>query len=257
LEGAADGILLLIDEADKPPAGGNLGLICKMLTEELSRRDCERVCIGVAGLPQVIGVLRDSHESSLRIFKTMELKPLEDAERGHVLDIGIKDAVKKNGYEITITPEARQLISNLSEGYPHFLQEFAYCAFEVDDDRTIDENDVMNSLFREHGALDQLGRKYFAKYYEAPSSDDYRIVLDTMANHNNAWISRADLVKESGLKAGTVDNALRSLKRLDIILPHESRQGEYRLPTTSFAVWIKAKRRVEAVNSTHPPGLFD
>jgi len=74
LSGVADGILILIDEADKPATGGNLGLICKFLTEELTRRGCEKVCIGLAGLPSIIGVLRDSHASSLRIFKTMELR---------------------------------------------------------------------------------------------------------------------------------------------------------------------------------------
>jgi hypothetical protein len=110
LDGVADGILLLIDEADKPPAGGNLGLICKMLTEELSRRGCERVCIGLAGLPHIIGVLRASHESSLRIFKTMELMPLEKNEREQVLEMGLRNASEKNEFEIRITPDAQTQI---------------------------------------------------------------------------------------------------------------------------------------------------
>jgi hypothetical protein len=237
------GILLLIDEADKPPAGGHLGLICKMLTEELSRRSCEKVCIGLAGLPQIIGVLRDSHESSLRIFKTMELMPLEEEERGYVIDKGLEEATCKNGFPVSITLDAKTLISNLSEGYPHFLQEFAYCAFEQDSDNSIDNRDVLDSLFREHGSFDQLGRKYFAQYYEAPSSDDYRKVLDAMAGHSNEWVGRADLIKESGVKAGIVDNALRALKTKNIIFQHESKQGQYRLPTKSFAVWINARKR--------------
>jgi hypothetical protein len=257
LGSVADGILLLIDEADKPPTGGNLGLICKMLTEELSRRSCERVCIGVAGLPQILTILRDSHESSLRIFKTMELAPLEHNEREQVLEIGMDEAIKQNGFPIEMTPDAKQLICNLSEGYPHFLQEFAYCAFEQDNDNKIDDRDVLSSLFREHGSFDQLGRKYFAQYYTAPSSDDYRILLDTMADHSNDWIGRADLIKESQLKPGTVDNALRALKTKNIILQHESKQGQYRLPTTSFAVWIKAKKRAQTASQNRvPPNLF-
>jgi hypothetical protein len=258
MDGVADGILLLIDEADKPPVGGNLGLICKMLTEELSRRGCERVCIGLAGLPQIIGVLRESHESSLRIFKTMELKPLEKGECEQVLDIGLSNATESNGFDISITDEARKYISDLSEGYPHFLQEFAYCAFEEDNDNTIDSKDVVKSLFREHGSFDQLGRKYFAQYYDAPSSDDYRKVLDTMAAHGNDWVGRAELIKESGLKAGTVDNALRALKTKNIIVQHEAKQGQYRLPTKSFAVWIKAKNKAERASQDEgAPGLFE
>jgi hypothetical protein len=258
LNGVADGILLLIDEADKPPAGGNLGLICKMLTEELSRRGCERVCIGLAGLPHIIGVLRESHESSLRIFKTLELRPLEKSEREDVLDLGLRDAKEKNGFDVIMTPEAITAISNLSEGYPHFLQEFAYCAFEQDEDNIIDVGDVLDSLFREHGSFDQLGRKFFTQYYEAPSSDDYRKVLDTMAEHSNDWVGRADLIAQSGLKPGTVDNALRTLKAKDIIFQNESRPGQYRLPTQAFSVWIKAKTKAEkASKDKGSPNLFE
>jgi len=246
LSGIADGILVLIDEADKPPAGGNLGLICKMLTEELSRRSCERVCIGLAGLPQVIDVLQASHPSSLRIFKTMELMPLEDLEREQVLEIGMQQASERNGFAIKIKPSAKRLIANLSEGYPHFLQEFAYCALEQDEDNEIDDNDVLGSLFREHGSFDQLGRRYFAQYYQLPGSDDYRKILDVMSDHNNEWVSRAQILKESGLKASTIDNGLRFLKNNEnIIIPHTSKAGLYRLPTRSFAVWVKAKKAAE------------
>jgi hypothetical protein len=258
LEGTADGILLLIDEADKPSTGGNLGLLCKLLTEELSRRGCERLCIGLAGLPSIISVLRESHISSLRIFKTMELRPLEPVECAQVVDAGIIDACKKNGYAITVTHEAKELLATLSEGYPHFLQEFAYCAFEEDTDNTVDQSDVLDSLFRENGSFDQLGRKYFAQYYEAPSSDDYRKVLDTMAAHFDEWIGRATIIEQSGLKPGTVDNALRALKTKQIIFQNESKMGQYRLPTRSFATWIKVRKRAEtATKGARGPGLFD
>jgi hypothetical protein len=91
LDGVADGVLLLIDEADKPLPEANLGLLCKSLTEELSRRGCDRLCIGLAGLPDIIQVLRESHESSPRIFKTMSLKALEEHEREMVIDRGLTE----------------------------------------------------------------------------------------------------------------------------------------------------------------------
>jgi hypothetical protein len=91
----ADGVLLVIDEADKPPSEAGLGLICKLLTEELTRRRTERLCIGIAGLPNVIEKLRQSHESSPRFFQTMELKALEFPERELVLDHGLQEAIRK------------------------------------------------------------------------------------------------------------------------------------------------------------------
>jgi hypothetical protein len=103
-----DGVFLLCDEADKGPAA-KLGQLCKLLTEELSRRGCERLCIGCAGLPSVLQALKDGHESSVRIFKTMTLRPLETDERKQVIHMGLKEATEKNSKEIKITPEALQL----------------------------------------------------------------------------------------------------------------------------------------------------
>jgi hypothetical protein len=236
-----DGVFLIIDEADKPPESAGLGKICKLLTEELSRRSLDRLCIGLAGLPGLVNRLRGSHESSPRLFQTLSLQPLEPTECHQVIARALADATKKNAFEIRITPEAAAYLCDLSEGYPHFLQEFAYCAFEADTDNVIDLGDVTTSLFSENGAFDQLGRKYFDQFYAAPDSDDYRKVLDTMANHSDDWISRAALIKETGLKGGTIDNAVRALRGKSIA-QSDLKSGLYRLPTKSFAIWIKARK---------------
>jgi hypothetical protein len=204
-----------------------------------------------------VDVLRDSHESSPRIFRIMSLKPLEPRERESVLESGLEEAVVKNGFPITISDEAKRLISNLSEGYPHFLQEFAHCAFEEDSDNVIDRSDVAKSLYRENGAFDQLGRKYFDQFYTAPYSDDYRKVLDIMADHLDGWVDRATIIS-GGVKAGTVDNALRALKDKKIIVQNEMKRGQYRLPTMSFAAWIKARKvaKTDLENLVNGPTLF-
>jgi len=249
IENKADGVLLLLDEADKPSFEAGLGLICKLLTEELSRKGCEHLCIGIAGLPGVLQSLKDSHESSPRIFKIMNLQPLEKTECESVIETGLKEASEKNGFEITITAEAMASLVSLSEGYPHFLQEFAYAAFEEDADNVIDRQDVLESLFRENGPFEQLGRKFFAQYYAAPSSDDYRTVLHSLALHFDNWVDRATLIKESGLKDRTIDNALRALKEKNIIIQDGMRRGHYRLPTRAFAVWTRLQQKAADVAS--------
>lgn len=252
-----DGILLLIDEADKPSSDAGLGLICKLLTEELSRRKCERLCIGLAGLPNLLEQLKESHESSPRIFKTMTLLPLEPQETKQALEIGLKEASEKNGFAISITEDAGRLICDLAEGYPHFLQEFAYAAFEEDSDNVIDRADVVASLFKENGPFDQLGRKFFAKFYEMPGSDDYRTVLHVMADDMDGWVERATIIQRSGLKAGTVDNALRALKGKNVIVWEGSNRGRYRIPTKAFAVWIRGRRLArQAAGDVFNPTLF-
>jgi hypothetical protein len=238
--GAIEGVLILIDEADRPNSSANLGQLCKLLTERLSRRGCEKICIGLAGLPALLGKLKESHESSLRVFTVLTLEPLEPGERIAVIERGLAEAERKNGLKTSIEDKAKFMIANLSEGYPHFLQEFAYSAFAIDRDDNITVEDVLNGTFGEHGALQQLGKKYFADLYiEQIGSEDYRRVLIAMADHMDGWAGRQDIIEKSGVKERIVDNALHALKERKIIISNPRARGEYRLPTKSFAAWIK------------------
>ena len=215
--------------------------MAKLLTERLTKRGCERVLLGLAGLPVLIPKLRESHESSPRVFTTLHLEPLEEQERVDVVRRGLAEAKEETGIVTEITEEAEVLISNLSEGYPHFIQQFSFCAFDEDQDNVIDMDDVFNGAYRENGALQQLGHKYFhVQYYDQISSDDYRKVLHAMADHLDGYVQRSEILKVSGVKESTLNNALRALKDRSIILANERKAGEYRLPTKSFAVWIKA-----------------
>ncbi len=99
-----DGMLLLVDEADKAPAEASLGAICKLVTEELTRRQCDRLCIGLAGLPSLLDTLKASHESSVRLFQTMNLKPLDDDECEQVIETGMKEATEKMAFLLLLPP---------------------------------------------------------------------------------------------------------------------------------------------------------
>jgi DNA-binding IscR family transcriptional regulator len=61
-----------------------------------------------------------------------------------------------------------------------------------------------------------------------------------MAEHSDSWVTRSEIIKLSGLKEHTVNNAIQALKNKNIITINESSKGSYRLPTKSFAAWIKA-----------------
>lgn len=241
-----DGVLILIDEADKPAPSAHLGEFCKLLTEKLTRGNCERVCLGLAGLPDLVPKLRESHASAPRLFKTMVLEPLKIDECERVIDRGLKEANQKNNEPTSITTKAKSMVADLSEGYPHFLQEFASCAFQNDTNHEIDDEDVKRGAFGENGAFDQLGKKFFTDmYFDQIWSDDYRRVLDTMTEYLDGWVKRADIIQKSGLKPSTVDNALRALKERKIIVDNKQVRGQYRLPTKSFAVWIKAGQKAQ------------
>ena len=242
-----DGIVLLIDEADRPSVDAGLGEFLKLLTERLARRQCLTIVIGLAGLPTILGKLRDSHESSPRLFETLLLEPLEFEERKQVVTIGLAEANAKNDTITEISDDALELLAELSEGYPHFVQQFAFSAFAQDTDNLIDDEDVYEGAFKDGGALSQLGDKFFNEMYHARiSSEDYRRVLDAMAEHGDEWVARKNIIKESGVSEANVDNALGTLKVKEVILQDETRRGFYRLPTNSFAAWINANKAARA-----------
>jgi len=236
-----DGILILIDEADRPSEKSSLGEIVKLLTEKLSKRGCDQVVIGMTGQPGLIAKLKASHESASRIFTVLTLKPLSDEENKAVVISGLTKANLINKEQTMIDNDALDLISQLSEGYPHFLQEFAYKAFEKDNDYRICAEDVKDGAFGVNGALNQLGNKYFNElYFTRIGSDEYRRVLQAMANFSDSWVNRDKIKSEITIKVTTLNNALQALKTRNIIIPNPGQQSEFILPTKSFAAWIKA-----------------
>lgn len=236
-----NGIYIMIDEADKPPMEANLGEFVKVLTERLAKRSCGHVGMGIIGISNVIDKMRQSHASSVRIFAPYELKPLLAAERAEVVRRGLDEAEKANGFRTAISDEAMQTLSTISEGYPHFIQQYGYCAFEEDADNTIDLPDLAHALTKENGALHQLGVRYFEGMYSREIlSKDYRTVLQAMAQHPNEYMSRKEMAARTGLKHHTINNAVNAMKQRNIILPKEGERGLYRLPSRSFAAWILA-----------------
>lgn len=256
-ECGVDGIFIIIDEADAPPAEAGLGEFVKTFTERLTKRGCNNVLLGIAGLPALIGKLRTSHESSPRVFSVLRLEPLEPEERMEVVRKGLTLANARGGTKTEISEDALELLAELSEGYPHFVQQFAYSAFNYDEDNVIDADDVLGGAYSENGALWQLGSKYFDEmYYGRIYSDDYRKVLNAMAGHGDSWVARRTLQAESGVKQSTIANALNALKGRGIILSDASRQGFYRLPTKSFAAWINAINSVARRRQVETRTLF-
>jgi len=235
-----NGVLILLDEADSPPASSELGRLIKMLTERFVATGCKNVAIGLAGLTGVVARLSESHESAPRLFRIIRLEPLTPEERHNVIELGLKEALEKNQVETKINPLAAKWISDMSEGYPHFVQQFAYSAFDSDSDNMITVEDVALGSLGQNGALRQLGVKYFSDlFFEKTLSNDYRTVLRAMAAHSADWVSRADLRNEAKVSATALNNALTALKARHVIVPKPGSPGMYRLPFRSFATWIR------------------
>lgn len=235
-----DGILFLFDECDNAIPALRLGYFFKTVTEALQRHGCENVMFVLAGLPDTVEKLGKSHESSLRVFSHMTVRELGIKDRHYVIEKGLERANEINSEKTTISDDAKRLIALLSEGYPHFIQQFAYSAFEVNSDGEISEDDVREAAFKKGGALAEIGKRHYASaFYDKIKSDEYRQVLAIMAEKMNAWITKAEIREKFTGNESTLTNALQALTDRKIILKNPSRMGEYRLQQQGFAIWIK------------------
>ncbi len=236
-----DGVLLLLDEADNAGSQLQLGSFAKLLLERLQRLRCERFLFGMAGLPRVREVLYKSHGSALRAFEEIDLGPLSDTEVNRVIDSGLEAANSKNTTAMAIDPEARGMLVRLSEGLPHFIQQFCFSAFDDDSDWRITTEDVQIATTREGGALDQIGARYYRDAFFNKLQNDHRQVLKVMASLGTTWISKDQLRTRIGGPASTLNKALRTMVEKNILVPKEGDPGIYRLVNRGFGTWIQLR----------------
>ena len=237
---ATDGILILLDESDRPSVSAKLGEICKLLSERITRANGEKVLFGLTGLPGLVAKLRESHRSSSRMFTRWRLEPLSIEECSQVIERGIEQANKKNDIKTEIVDDAKDLIAKYSGGYPTFLQEIAFYSYESDTDDIIEIEDVMNGVFNTGGALDQIGSKYLYDIHsDEINSDDYRKILKSIAKFDGkTWASKKTIYKDTNIKQSIISNALRKFLSEKIVINNPKIKGEYKLPSGSFGVWV-------------------
>jgi hypothetical protein len=233
-----DGIMILIDEADK---GRNvdLGVFIKLLTERLQRRECYNVIVGIAGLPELRTLLLQSHPSSLRVFEELYLERLWDTDIVKVIQLCLARASRENNRRTTITLGAQEALIALSEGLPHFVQQFGFSAFAADKDFVLDEDDVSSGAFGSNGALQTIGDRYYRdSFYNRIQKESYREILRIMARHLDDWVPKATIRAAFSGSASVLDSALKSLRERGVILSKEGERGVYRLEQKGFALWI-------------------
>lgn len=239
-EDKKDGIVFIIDEADNACDDLHIGYFFKVVTELLQQNGCQNIMFIVVGLPEISAKLAKSHESSLRIFNHIRVKELNPTDRYYVIDKGIEEGNRINAEKTSISDDAKRHISTLSEGYPHFIQQFAHTAFEYNSDGEISSEDVLEGAFKDGGAIDAIGSRYYASdFHSKIKSDEYRQVLGIMAESMNEWIKKSDIRDKFTGHDQTLTDALAALTQRKIILKNDSVRGEYRLQQRGFALWIK------------------
>ena len=251
LDANYEGILILIDEADNASKDLDLGVFIKLTLERLQKAGIRNLMFGLAGLPSLKKILYDSHPSSLRVLEDVELNRLSDQEIKRVIMFCMEEAEKLNHEKFAFTADAEQAMIDFSEGYPHFIQQYGFCAFSKAENTTITLDNVVAGAMGKKGALELIGDRYYRNdFYNKIQGEGYREVLRIMADYNNQWVTKAMIKSSFTGKPSTLDNALHTLKERNIILSKEGEKGTYRLQDRGFAHWIKLYTNKESKEDT-------
>lgn len=245
-ENTHDGILLIIDETDNASKELDLGTFVKLLMERLQKEGSQQLMIAVAGLPKTKEILIESHPSSIRIFEELNLDRLSDEDIKYVIKRVLDHSEKLNGQRIEIEELAEHNLVRLSEGFPHFIHQYGYCAFELSDGKTITDNNIQEGAFGNNGAIEKIGDKYYRDdFYNKIKVDSYRQVLIIMAEKLDDWVTKKHIKTKFKGQSATLDNAINALRTRGIILSKEGTQGTYRLQDKGFAWWIAMNQKKE------------
>lgn len=235
-----DGILIMLDEFDHAPASLDIGHFIKLLLERLQKENIEKLMFGISGLPNTKEILFESHPSAIRVFEDLELDRLGTKDSLKILKNCQEEFTLLNpGKELSYGTGAEKLLTHVSEGFPHFIHQYGYCAFEKSNGKQITKDDVLQGAIGKKGAIAMIGEKYYREdYYKKIKGDKYREVLNIMSDKLDEWITKAEIRKKYSGTESQLSNAIKALVDRKIILTKEGVQGTYRLQDKGFAWWI-------------------
>jgi len=238
-----DGILFILDEVDRLKDFEGVASFLKTLFEKLNFDSYNRISFLMCGMPEVKDKLYKDHESVLRNFQPIDLAIMPEREAKEVINKALK------GTGVKIEDDALEYIVGLAEGYPHFLQEIGYSAFEVDEDDIIDENDVTGGVRGTPdypGSLKRLGRQYFDRmFHRDVKSDVYREILTIVAKERTKYVSRKKILSKFSKGKTVLGTYLSNLIERELLVRDKTRKGYYALPSHMFRVYIRLSSKIK------------
>jgi type II secretory pathway predicted ATPase ExeA len=139
------GVMLAIDEAQMMPAGDLRRLLAGV--HRCGQDGLPMWCL-LAGLPNLVGDVARAATYAERMFTVADLGPLSPAQ--------VAQAVVEPAHEIGVqwTTEATDAITDLSDGYPFFVQTWAYHTWNAAVDEPISAADVQRAAPAANRTLD-------------------------------------------------------------------------------------------------------
>lgn len=162
-QAAKTGVALFVDEVQYLAEAEFGALVAAM--HRISQKGRPLILFG-AGLPQIAGLAGDAKSYAERLFHFPPIGPLKpDAARA-----AVRIPVEARG--AAITPEALDRVFEVTQGYPYFLQEWGYHAWNASERSPIRAEDIVRATA---GALRALDQDFFKVRFDrlTPREKDY------------------------------------------------------------------------------------
>jgi hypothetical protein len=198
------GLLFILDEMQD----FDEGLIAALLSAQhiANQREWPFYIAG-AGLPNLPSVLSESRTYAERLFtyRSIGALPNDAAESALVVPAG--------RFGVRFEPEAKDLLLEASGGYPYFLQEYGYAAWETAPEKTITPEDARIAV--EIGRQ-QLDQGFFPARWERASKAE-KAFLRYMAEDGEEGSSTTELAERAQKKQSSMTMTRASLINKGII----------------------------------------
>lgn len=121
-----------------------------------------------AGLPKIYKMLSEEKSYAERLFMYKEIGSLSREQSIEAI------AYPVDRFNVTYTAKALDRIVDITKGYPYFIQQFCQIIYNNTDSKTIDENDVENSI---NDFFEILDNGFFKVRYERCSEMDKKFIF--------------------------------------------------------------------------------
>jgi len=238
LKNTHNGILLIVDELHNLDTFEGVGSFFKVVSEAWAVDGYRNAMFAAIGLPDISAKISDDDPSAPRVFTYVELKRMTQAQSLDILNKCIEGSGK------TLDSEAAKSISIRAGGFPYFLHQLAYDAFEVDTDGKITQEDVNRGLFR---SLIQFERMFFGKLYRTVEGKQKQKIVDELADTYHSPRSAAELEKKLRIK--NIHQYLKPLEQDGIVEKLDSR---FRLSTELLSIYVQFFKTLPRSLKTQP-----
>jgi len=190
-----------------------------MAVHRISQKQLPLILVG-AGLPQLVGLAGRSKSYAERLFDYPKVGPLnyEDAV------LAIQEPVKEQG--VSFTQDALDEIISKTEGYPYFLQEWGYQAWNLANSKKINLDIVKKAT---EVSLQRLDESFFRVRFDRLTPSEKRYLL-ALAEFGSGPHRSGDIAEKLNVKPQTVAPTRASLIKKGMIHSPSYGDMEFTVP---------------------------